>query len=252
MRNHLVPLAIKMVVAMAVSLLLGNIASAKSLYVTDKISIDIYSQGTAGSKPVDSLPTGTIVKVLDKDNGYTHIRTANDVEGWVESKYLSNEKPAQIAYNQLATKYQSLQHKLHDYQAKVTQMGELRKEVQTVDWLRNKLTDYRQSQQDLQNQLRVKDIAIAELKINAANLQDKLNAALKQLADSGHIVSTAAREDAYTDTESSSLLRPRSVTGFYTWLALSLAVTLIIGVLMGFVLIDYNTRRKQGDFKFKS
>jgi SH3 domain protein len=242
MRNHLVPLAIKMVVAMAFSLLLGNIASAKSLYVTDKISIDIYSQSTAGA----------IVKILDKHNGYTRIRTPDGVEGWVESKFLSSEKPAQIEYSQLASKYQSLQQKLRDYQDKVTQMGELRKEVQTVDWLRNTLTDYRQNKQDLQNQLRVKDIAIAELKINVANLQDKLNAAMKQLADSGRIMSTAAPEDDYTDTESSSLLRPRSVTGFYTWLALSLAVTLIIGVLMGFVLIDYNTRRKQGDFKLNS
>lgn len=252
MRNHLVPLAIKMVVAMAVSLLLGNIASAKSLYVTDKISIDIYSQDSAGSEPIKSLPTGTIVKVLETNNGYTHIRTPDDVEGWVESKYLSNEKPAQIEYIQLASKYRSLQQKLRDYQAKVTQMGELRKEVQTADWLRNKLTDYRQNKQNLQNQLRVKDIAIAELKINVANLQDKLNAAMKQLADAGHIMSTSVRDDAYTDTETSSLLRPRSAAGFYTWLALSLAVTLIIGVLMGFVLIDFNARRKQGEFKLNS
>lgn len=235
-------------------LLVSGNAFAEALYVTDKISVDVYSNADgklpANGKPIKSLSSGAIVNVLARENGYSKIRTSDDVEGWIESKYLSNEKPTQFEYLQLMAKYNSAEQKIQDYQTRLVEMQELRKEAKTVDWLRNRLTENSQTEEALRNKLKVKDIAIAELRITTANLQNQLDTTLQQLDILRKSASTLHSQMSLAESEeSSSFYRTNSSTGFYTWLVLSLAVTLIIGILMGFVLIDYNARKKHGDFK---
>lgn len=237
----------------AAMLLLCANAFAESLYITDKITAELYSergdQQAADAEPIKSLPSGTIVTVLGREEGFTRIRTNDDTEGWIASKYLSNEKPTQIEYLQLMAKYKAAQEKIHTYQARLMEMQELRKEAKTVDWLRNRLTENSQTEDALENKLKIKDIAIAELKITAANLQNQLDGTLRQLDTLKNRTPVLQDSVSLADSEGSSFYRTNTSTGFYTWLVLSLAVTLIIGILMGFVLIDYNTRRKQGDLK---
>ena len=257
MRNFLARLTTVTVVTTGVIagiLLVSGNAFAESLYITDKINVNVYSnidsKQPGNGEPIKSLSSGAIVNVLARENGYSKIRTSDDVEGWIESKYLSIEKPTRIEYLQLMAKYEATQQKLQDYQTRLMEMQELRKEVKTVDWLRNRLTENSQTEEALQNKLKVKDIAIAELRITSANLQNQLDTALQQLDGLRNSTSTLHNQTSLAESEeSSSFYRTTSSTGFYTWLVLSLAVTLIIGILMGFVLIDYNVRKKQGDLK---
>ncbi|WP_455209498.1 TIGR04211 family SH3 domain-containing protein [Kaarinaea lacus] len=227
--------------------LFSAMALAESVYITDKISIDVHSEQFSHGELIKSLPSGTIVEVLSRDQGFTHIRTQDDVEGWVESKYLTNEKPTQIEYLQLAAKYKTAQDKIQDYQTRLLDMQELRKEAQTADWLRNKLRENETTENSLERDLKIKDIAIAELRITVANLEDQLENTRQQLDEvmqTRQFDSSAGRSAESGTTE--PLYSTSSSVSFYTWLVLSLAVTLIIGVLMGFVLIDYKVRKKQG------
>ncbi|MGD8560185.1 MAG: TIGR04211 family SH3 domain-containing protein, partial [Gammaproteobacteria bacterium] len=217
MRKFLAP-AVVSVMMVAVSLIITEQAHAQSLYVTDKISIGIYRDSSVESERIKSLPSGAIVNVLTTENGFTRIRTTDNIEGWVQSKFLSNEKPTQIAYVQLASKYQALQQKLQNQQQQLTGMQELRKEAQTADWLRNRMSGYRLNEQTLQNELRVKDIAIAELKITVANLEDQLNTALEKLEHtSNSIAASTMNQSAYQSIGEPAFYQPRSSAGFYTW-----------------------------------
>ena len=223
----------------------SNLSFANSVYITDKITVDIYSDKAGQGKRIKSLPSGTVVDVLAKDNDVAKVRTRDKVEGWIETKYLTNEKPTQIEYLQLAVKYKEAQDKIQDYQTRLLQMQELRKEAKTADWLRNRLNENKKTEDSLQQELKFKDITIAELKISIANLEDQLintKAELNSVLASG---GAASHQVAITNNVSEQeLYSTNSSVSFYTWLVLSLAVTLIIGILMGFVLIDYKVRKK--------
>ncbi|MCI0507756.1 MAG: TIGR04211 family SH3 domain-containing protein [Gammaproteobacteria bacterium] len=219
---------------------------AESLFITDRFSIDVYSEKSAQGELIKSLPSGAIVEVLSRDQAYAKIRTQDNIEGWLESKYLTMEKPTQIAYLQLAAKYKAAQDKIQDYETRLLEMQELRKEAQTVDWLRNKLKENETTENTLGQNLKLKDITIAELKITVANLEEQLANARRQLDE---ILQGKQPENGQSQLPESATTPPlystSSSVSFYTWLVLSLAVTLIIGILMGFVLIDYKVRKKQ-------
>ena len=235
-----------------VVVLCSPLSFANTVYITDKISVDIFSEKASQGKHIKSLPSGTIVNVLARENNYAKVRTRDKVEGWIESKYLTNEKPTQIEYLQLAVKYKEAQAKIEDYQTRLLQMQELRKEAKTADWLRHELNENQKTEDNLNQELKIKDIAIAELKISVANLEDQLintKAELNNVLASSGAISHQVTTTSYATDEPLSSDSTRSSVSFYTWLVLSLAVTLIIGILMGFVLIDYKVRRKHGDVR---
>ena len=230
----------------------ASLAFANTVYITDKITVDIYSDKAAQGKLIKSLPSGTVVDVLTRENEVAKVRTRDKVVGWIETKYLTNEKPTQIEYLQLAVKYKEAQAKIEDYQTRLLQMQELRKEAKTADWLRNRLNENQKTEDSLNQELKFKDITIAELKITVANLEDQLintKAELNNILASGGAASHQVAITSNNNISEQDLYSTNSSVSFYTWLVLSLAVTLIIGILMGFVLIDYKVRKKHADVR---
>jgi len=233
----------------SIALLCTTTAIADSRYITDKISISLFSQNDAHSKTIKKLPSGAVVSTLEEKGEFTRIQTSDDIEGWVESKYLTNEKPSQIEYLQTAAKYKVAQEKIQDYQTRLLELQELRKEAKTVDWLREKLNDYQRTENALEQNVKLKEIEIADLKITVANLEHELMQYRNQVNEASGAMQGSNNEQLTSDDDSSlqTSYTTSSSVSFYTWLVLSLAVTLIIGILMGFVLIDYKVRKKHVD-----
>lgn len=232
-------------------LLFATNSTAQSLYITDKISISIYPDKDINSAPLKLLPSGTVVSTISKETSakkdkLVQVKTNDGITGWVEAKYLTNEKPTQIAYLQLTTKYKAAQAKIQDYETRLLDMQELRKEAKTVDWLRNKLNENRKKEAAYEQQIKLKDITSAELRITIANLEDQL-LRQNQSASNAEPQNQSANQTSFSNYEeetSTGFYANSSSIRFYTWLVLSLAVTLIIGILLGFVLIDYKARKK--------
>ena len=95
---------------------------AQQLYVTDKISIAVYPEADNKSTPIKKLPSGTLVKAIDgkklsDDARFVQIETKDGITGWIEAIYLTNEKPTQIEYLQLAAKFSAAEAKItkHGY-----------------------------------------------------------------------------------------------------------------------------------------
>lgn len=227
-----------------------NLCLAQPLYITDKIPIAIYPEANDKTTPVKKLPSGTLVNTLSdeplsNENKFVNIETKDGITGWIKAIYLTNEKPTQIEYLQLAAKYNAAEVKLKDYETRLLDMQELRKEAKTADWLRNQLNENRKREDAYEQQIKLKDIALADLRITVANLEEQLAAAgitENRQQDPATVSSQQTLRTGYVD-DSGSFANSSSIR-FYTWLVLSLAVTLIIGVLLGFVLIDYKVRKK--------
>ena len=233
--------------------LLSGISAAKSLYVTDKIAISIYPEPNSTTTPLKKIPSGTVVnsisgEKLSEESNFTQIETQDGIKGWIESKYLTNEKPTQIEYLQLAAKYKAAESKIADYETRLLDMQELRKEAKTTDWLRNQLGEFRKKEQAFEQQIKLKDIALADLRITIANLEEQLHSANIEPKENKPAVSIQPNLRSDLPEGSDSFTNSSSIR-FYTWLVLSLAVTLIIGILLGFVMIDYRSRKKNSIVK---
>jgi len=76
--------------ALALLLLAG---SAAATHVTDKLAVGVYASSDGG-QPLRLLTSGTPVERLELSGQYCKVRLGDGEEGWVECRYLTDEKPA--------------------------------------------------------------------------------------------------------------------------------------------------------------
>lgn len=63
-------------------------------HITDKLVVGLYSTPANDGSPVTLLSSGTPLEVLERGRGFVRVRLADASEGWVESDYVTDEKPA--------------------------------------------------------------------------------------------------------------------------------------------------------------
>lgn len=84
--------------SLAIAVLCGIAASAgaQARYVSDEIEILLRTGPSTQNRIMERLTTGDSVTVLEENAelGYVRVRTADNVEGWVLSRYLTDTPPA--------------------------------------------------------------------------------------------------------------------------------------------------------------
>jgi SH3 domain protein len=72
-------------------------AAAETRYVSDELQITLRSGQSTQHQILRMIPSGTPLEVLetDEDTGYTQVRTPQNVEGWVLTRYLMDHPSAQ-------------------------------------------------------------------------------------------------------------------------------------------------------------
>lgn len=75
------------------ALLSNNIASAKSVYVSDSLKFTLRSGESSTHKILKMLPSGTRLTLLEenKDSGYSKVQTSAGVIGYIPTRYLLDQ-----------------------------------------------------------------------------------------------------------------------------------------------------------------
>jgi SH3 domain protein len=75
---------------------ISGLAQAETRYVSDRLEIQMRTGKGTQFKILRMLPSGTALEVLevDQQNGYSRVRSAGGVEGWVLNRYLMKGKAA--------------------------------------------------------------------------------------------------------------------------------------------------------------
>ena len=90
----------------------GSLAAESPYYITDKVYAPVRAEQNDKGKLIhNGLISGTVVTLLEKNDktGYAHIRTADNIEGWIRAQYLSTEAPASLQLEQANTLIANLQ-----------------------------------------------------------------------------------------------------------------------------------------------
>ncbi len=223
------------------TLLSGVLASAgtQAAHITDKLLAGLYEQPEVAEKAQRLLPSGTPLDVLQRKQGFTEVRLSDDTRGWVESIYVSEEKPAKMKLLESQAKVRQLKAELAGMESGVVtsttrdaalpgvRETELRQALDKagarIELLEKKLllaADNSRAQQQLQQ------------------LQGQVSEAVQVLAavDGLPVQQVAARVE---DQDNFSRYR--------SWVYGGLALVIGFGFGVGF--IDYRIRKRYGGFR---
>lgn len=113
------------------------VQAAETRYVTDHLIITLRSGQGSQYQIIKTLPSGTPLELLETtDSGYSRVRTPDGAEGWVLSRYLSEEP---IARDRLEKAQKQLERLQAGNRKLRTQLAELRKQAAELQAERDRL-----------------------------------------------------------------------------------------------------------------
>lgn len=244
-------------------------------YITDKIVINIHAERFGQGAILKTLPSGTTVTVLMNDGDYSRVRTNDNITGWVESKYITNEKPAQLEYLELITKSKTLEAQLKAANEKLSEqpngeaegvdlaeLSELRKRATDAGWMRVELKKARDLASELEGKLNSinKNNSGSEQELNKLREQNKLLE--KRLAatllvnkqQASELQETSLQqpqsENSASNLETENTLPETGGAGISIgWYLGSIVVAIIIGLVAGMKWLDSRIRQRHGGFR---
>ena len=238
-------------------------------FVTDKIVIEVRSQRLSQGTVLKSLPSGSAVEVLMKDGDYTRIRTIDNITGWVQSQFLTNEQPTQIAYLTLLAKSKTLEAKLKAAEANsgdgggdgidLAEIEELRKRAADAGWMRVELKKARERVTQIENKMKSssKTTNSSQEELNTLRNQNKeLQARLaasalinKQVSEQQEVTIQEGGMASATQNSNEHSSDDQSWVVNIEWFLGSILVALIIGLIGGMSWLDKRMRQRHGGFR---
>jgi SH3 domain protein len=109
-----------------------TIYAAEKAYVTDRLEVQLRRGQSLQHKIVRMVPSGTAVNVLEKNpqTGYSFVRLDSGEEGWILSRYLSDQP---IAINQLDEMTKKLETALEENKRLKSELSTVTSGKQSTD-----------------------------------------------------------------------------------------------------------------------
>ena len=226
---------IKAAVLLAILLNPTN-ASSQTVYVIDHLAVGIHEDKALNSAIIRVLPTGTQLEVLERDENFVRIRTDDGVEGWVDSTYLMEDKPAQLALLELEATHVEALNELEVAKA----------EIESLTVALNSMESAEQIQESTEE-------ATSEALREMQRLAEENQSLKHQLEEAKAMVANAAtiQEVIITPVEAEP---PREVRmnawlGMSKWHWIMVVALMVLAFGIGGYLVDWGIRRRHGGFR---
>ena len=85
---------------------------AKSMYVSEIVEITLRTGPGIDHKVIAMLKSGQTLVVLEPGSEWTKVRLANEKEGYMLSRFLTEKKPNELLLDELKEKYKDLESKV--------------------------------------------------------------------------------------------------------------------------------------------
>jgi len=242
-------------------------------FITDKIVIEVRTERFDQGAILKELSSGASVEVLMSDGKYTRVRTTDNITGWVNSKFLSNEKPSQLEHLELLSKIKTTEEKLRVAEKKLAdapaadtgsanseEIETLKKQAKDVRWMKAEMQKARSRAETAEEKLKAElkkrsskgkenDDAkqhLEDLRTQNNELETRLAAAL--------LVNKQQREPANIEPAPAAFVAtPTTIDDGrivnLQWFLGSLFVALVIGFIAGLTWLDKRIRRRHGGFR---
>jgi uncharacterized protein YgiM (DUF1202 family) len=79
--------------------------AAQGTYVTDRLSVGLYEDPAQTDRPLRRVAAGTPLESLQRRRTFTQVRLSDQQTGWIETRYLSEEKPLKVRLVETQAKF---------------------------------------------------------------------------------------------------------------------------------------------------
>lgn len=157
-------------ILVTVFLLFVAVSSSQGAYITDKLVAGLYKEAKVTNKPIKALNSGTPLEVVSRKEGFVQVRTSDGVIGWVESTYLTDEKPARIILLDTQARLSMMQKKL-DKLSQLEEGSDVAKAAEEISALEEKLAQAQGKISQLELQLKAAHLSGDKLDQNRELLE---------------------------------------------------------------------------------
>jgi SH3 domain protein len=201
----------------------GQYARAETVFVIDRLLVGVHKEKRLNSEILKVLPTGTELEVLERSDDLVRIKSPDGVTGWVDSSYLTSNKPAQLLLQEVQDELEQLKQ---ENERLKQQAASERLSVADLQAQLSKLQN-EQAQSGSSNELELQRLRDENTQLKDALLEYR-NSALKKYAE----ISRQVLNDEQT---------------LYYLIALLFAV--LLAFLCGLQMMDWLQRRRHGGFR---
>lgn len=206
-------------------LVTGLAVQAQTLYVTDEFKVTMRSGESAKHRVVQMIKSGTPVTVLgvNKETGYTEVRTSSGKTGYILSRQLLNEPVAREQLASLQARIQMLESAPGELSSKLAKLSK----------------DYETLNQEHKSVVKEKDALKQELEelrrvsANAVEISRERTTLRKQVATMSHDVEDQRQE-----------IRELKNSAIQRWFIIGAGV-LLGGILLGLILPHLRIRKRK-------
>lgn len=248
-------------------------AQLPAAHITDKLIAGLYVEPDDSKDPVKGLPSGTPIETLEEKGDFTLVRLGDGNTGWVESRYITNEKPARVMLLELQARYSTSQEKLRVSEQQLRQLGGDEPatgtgESREITGMRQQLTDLKAENELLKSEKEklAESVNRDTQQKRIAELEQMLEAAKQELEIERQQNSGGSRTQALADenrelrkriAEAAALLgtdpgqAPEVSEPFRpsVWHLPALAFALLISFIGGVAFKNYRLAKRYGGFR---
>ncbi len=276
----------------AALLLLLITQAGSAAYITDKLLVGLYPEPSNKTKYFKILTSGAQLKILERQTGYIKVQLHDGTEGWVERRYIIDEKPAALMLSDANKENESLKGELDQVRQELIKVQkELSSKPTSASETNQALTKANKRIAELESQLKAKpnQVPTESGKADPRCEHDLENMEIKQLQCQMRLAkrSKGDKDSVFTENErlrdimqeavnllglkpsgevpalvygnptplptsapaaTDTPVEPEAPTeesqqGMPIWIYLVFLLTLITGIIGGFALFDYRTRK---------
>ena len=218
-----------------VSILLFT-TSANAAFVSDRLYLGVYALPDTTSSLKKMLPSGSEVKVLEKEGEFVRIKSADGVEGWARAEFISEKTPASLTIKEITAQRDKLQ----------AQLNVIGVTEQTVKRLQRQLAKANRQIKDLRKEIEDKQAASAE------QVEQQRSDQTAQLEQLNQQLEESKQETLELVEEIQSLKNKFQEAGGSTqdtltkivWLLVTMFICLIVGIVLGAGWLERRVRKR--------
>lgn len=217
-------------------------ALAGAAHITDRLLAGMYASPDTNVEPIKLLPSGTPLDIIGEKNGLIKIKLVDGKQGWVEKRFLSEQKPAKSRLLVLQSKYKQMQREFDNAKRKLMKLEKVKPANKTLD----------KSKAVLEKKYASLQAELGQLKEKLKKLQNKKTLRIGE----GSLLQEAQAEIVLLKKQLKVppvLQQPLNVhggTGFSGWwFLIVVAIVMPAGFAGGLWLQDERQRRRHGGFR---
>ena len=103
-------------------LLLCASFGAQAAYITDSLLVGLMAEPDANLPPMEVLSSGTPVQILQQQTDWAQVQLPNGQIGWLEKRFVTDNKPAEMRLLELQASHRQLQSKQRELQQQTSKL----------------------------------------------------------------------------------------------------------------------------------